>query len=330
MRSFCEGLARGAILLLSGVAQPASISRHGNSGEEDVFSSSGDSGRVSSTLAHKIVLSVTAAADGLFAVLLPSICRFCASPLTDFSKLPVCESCLQRVSAFQERVCSVCGERVPAGRAEHPEFDGVCFACSQERPPFTRAAAYGSYDEGMRDLVHLLKYERVRPAAAVLGRMLTEAIAALSSDFSADPIVVPVPLHVSKRRQRGFNQSELIARSALKLHPAGLHVPVSASVLIRQRDTKSQTGLTPSQRRENMRGAFAVVHPAEIAGRDVLLVDDVMTTGTTASECARVLRRAGAERIFVATVARVLKPEAEHVTEITEQEVRPLVRAAHA
>lgn len=224
----------------------------------------------------------------------------------------------------------MCGERVPARRADHSEFDGMCFACSQERPAFERAAAYGSYDEGMRDLVHLLKYQHVRPAAGVLGRMLAEAIAALSPEFNEDPVVVPVPLHGAKRRQRGFNQSELIARAALKLHPAGLMSQPNIAVLIRQKDTKSQTGLTPAQRRDNIRGAFAVVHPTEIAGRDVLLVDDVMTTGTTASECARVLRRAGAARIFVATVARVLKPEAARVTVIPDEEVRPAVRAAHA
>lgn len=282
------------------------------------------------TFGQKVVLSLTAAADGLFAVLFPASCRFCAVPLTRLSSLPVCASCLQRVTAIRDSVCSICGERIPAGRAAHPDFGLICFACSQERPAFTRAATYGSYDEGMRDLIHLLKYERVRPAAAVLGRMLAEAIATLSPDFAADPVVVPVPLFPAKRRQRGFNQSEMIARAALKIHPAGLHVAPNVSVLVRRRDTMSQTGLTPAQRRENIRGAFAVVRPVDIAGRDVLLVDDVMTTGTTASECARVLRRAGAERVYVATVARVLKPEAARVTVIPEQEVRPVVRAAHA
>ncbi|MGH9524313.1 MAG: ComF family protein [Terriglobales bacterium] len=234
------------------------------------------------------------------------------------------------MAALDCPVCAACGERIPAGRAAHSEFAEYCFSCSQERPAFTRAAAYGSYDEGMRDLIHLLKYQRVRPAASVLGRMLAEAIATLSPEFSGDPVVIPVPLHVSKLRQRGFNQSELIARAALKLHAAGLTGKPNVSVLVRQRNTVSQTGMTPAQRRENVRGAFAVVRPADIAGRDVMLVDDVMTTGTTVSECARVLRRAGAERVFVATVARVLKPEAERVTVIPEQEVRPYALAAHA
>lgn len=205
----------------------------------------------------------------------------------------------------------------------------LCLSCSQEEPAFTRAAAYGSYDAGMRDLIHLLKYEHVRPAANLLGRMLAEVIVDLSPAFTDKLVVIPVPLHVSKLRQRGFNQSEAIARTALKLHPAGLSGKPNASALVRQKNTTSQTGLTPAQRRENMRGAFAVTRPADVRGRDVLLVDDVMTTGTTASECARSLRRAGAERVFVATVARVLLPEAARVTVHSDEEVRPQVLAAH-
>lgn len=297
---------------------------------EDVFSSSGDPGRNAPTFGQQLVLHLTAAADGLFAVLFPSNCRFCATPLTGICSVPVCDSCLARADAIDCPVCVACGERIPAARAAHSEFAEYCFACSQERPAFTRAAAYGSYDEGMRDLVHLLKYDRVRPAAGLLGRMLAEVIADLSKDFAEDPVVIPVPLHASKLRQRGFNQSELIARAALKLHPAGLDVKPNVSALIRRRNTESQTGMTPAQRRENVRGSFVVAHPADVKGRDVLVVDDVMTTGTTVSECARVLRRAGAERIFVATVARVLKPEAARVTIKPEEEVRPVARAAHA
>jgi len=140
--------------------------------------------------------------------------------------------------------------------------------------------------------------------------MLAEAAAPLAVDFGdPPPVVIPVPLHASKLRQRGFNQSELIARAALKRGIGAGTLPLTVSVLERSRPTESQTGLTRHQRRENVRGAFRVVRPDEIAGRDILLVDDVFTTGTTVSECARVLRRAGANSVWVATVARVLKPE---------------------
>ena len=124
-------------------------------------------------------------------------------------------------------------------------------------------------------------------------------------------MVVPVPLHARKLRQRGFNQSELIARDAIKTEAVGM--VLHSRVLERRRETQSQIGLTRHQRRENIRGAFAVTRPEEIAGREILLVDDVFTTGTTVSECARVLRRAGASKIFVATVARTLKADAKGV-----------------
>jgi ComF family protein len=163
-------------------------------------------------------------------------------------------------------------------------------------------------------MIHLLKYEQVRPAAVVLGRMLAEAVRGLEPGWTQNPVVVvPVPLHPRKVRQRGFNQSELIARHALKLGAGNGRLVLRSRILERRRETESQIGLTRHQRRENLRGSFAVARPGEIAGREVLLVDDVFTTGTTVSECARVLRRAGASKVFVATVARTLKADAKSV-----------------
>jgi ComF family protein len=190
-----------------------------------------------------------------------------------------------------------------------------CSSCQQDKPHFSKATAYGPYDGGLRDLVHLLKYERVEPAAAVLGTMLAEAIKKLR--LSTDSLlVIPVPLHVSKRRERGFNQAELITRKALRQLTAG-QFELATNVLERTRPTVSLIGLTRPQRTDNLRGAFRVTHLSRVKGRDVLLVDDVMTTGTTASECARVLRRAGTQNVWVATVARTLKNQ-EHFQVGTE------------
>jgi len=192
--------------------------------------------------------------------------------------------------------------------------DGVrCLLCQRVDPPYERAVAYGSYEGELRDLIHLLKFQQVRPAAAVLGRVLASTVATLESGMPVGRIaVVPVPLFKRKQAQRGFNQAEMIARETLKQMSRPQRFELCTGILLRQRETASQIGLTSHQRRENMRGAFAVsdatgVVKRDIDKRDILLIDDVVTTGTTVSECARVLLRAGASRVWVATVARTLK-----------------------
>ncbi|HVZ19136.1 MAG TPA: ComF family protein [Terriglobales bacterium] len=243
------------------------------------------------------------ALDSVVTLLFPSDCRLCGLPLASSSYLPVCPECLESIEPISGNRCLLCGERLFSGLEQ-----SLCGECLTERPPFVKAAAYGSYEAGLRELIHLLKYEGVKPAAEVLGRMLGEAVTDLVPDFSdTAPVVIPVPLHTTKLRQRGFNQSELIARAMIKQRPLGLQLQLAPELLIRKRETQSQVGYTRQQRLANLHGAFAANDA--VAERDILLVDDVFTTGTTVSECARVLRRAGARKVWVATVARVLKAE---------------------
>ena len=247
-------------------------------------------------------------AESLFNVLFPSDCRICGEPLLNISRLPVCLQCLAGIHPVEGKVCSICGERVLSTYAlSGPDELVCCPICRRLERPFEQAVAYGSYDGGLRELIHLLKYNGVRPAAGVLGRMLAEAIGDLGPALGeAKVILIPVPLFKGRRHQRGFNQAELISKAALK-HLSRERFELRTDILERMRDTHSQIGLTSHQRRENMRGAFAVSRSAEIADRPLLLVDDVYTTGSTATECAKVLRRAGAAQVWVATVARTLK-----------------------
>jgi ComF family protein len=236
--------------------------------------------------------------------------------------LPVCPTCLDQMRPIRGRVCSICGERVLSAFAE-ADSDGLrrCPVCRRVDRPFSRAVAYGSYDDGLRELIHLLKYNGVRPAASVLARMLVEAVRPIEPCFEQQRIlIIPVPLYKGKRHQRGFNQAELIAQRVLKFHPARERYELATGLLRRTRDTHSQIGLTSHQRRENMRGAFAVPRASEVIGREVLLVDDVYTTGTTVAECARVLRKAGASQVWVATVARTLKLASKY-QELEEEQV---------
>lgn len=166
----------------------------------------------------------------------------------------------------------------------------------------------------MRDAIHALKYGRIYPVARGLGGRLAEAVAGIAGEAPKEMLAVPVPLHRSKYRLRGFNQARALAQEALrflgKSHP-GWKLTLAPGTLMRLRATESQAGLTPRQRRENLRGAFSVSDPAAVAGRHVLLVDDIMTTGATARAAAQALLKAGAESVWVATLARAQRMHAE-------------------
>jgi ComF family protein len=295
-----------------------------------VFSSSEDKIRAIETRgaakADSLISWMRVAAESLFATLFPADCRLCGTPLVNISRLPVCRDCLSQLRPISGATCSICGERLVSPYVLAGPDEPKCGLCRRLQPPFERAVAYGSYQGGLRELIHLFKYEQVRPAASVLGRMLAEAMSDLDGVFDGSCVLVaPVPLHQSKLRQRGFNHAELIAGAALKLKPGRLLL--KPELLERRRATQSQTGLSRHQRRENIRGAFAVSRSAGLAGAHVLLVDDVFTTGTTVSECARILRRAGASKVWVATVARTLKAEASFA-EVPSREETSLATAA--
>jgi ComF family protein len=194
----------------------------------------------------------------------------------------------------------------------HVPAEGLlCAGCRMVRPDFVRAVAYGVYEDEVRELVHLLKYERVRAVARPLGSMVAAAISMLRDSAAKDLVVVAVPLYPAKERQRGYNQALLLAESALaelKKSAPGWKLRLERDCLRRVRDTESQFALTPKQRRANLRGAFEVRAAADLIGREVLLVDDIYTSGATARECARVLRRAGTAKVWVATATRA-QPE---------------------
>lgn len=174
--------------------------------------------------------------------------------------------------------------------------EGRCTLCRLGARGFDAAYCYGAYEGTLRELIHLYKYGRIRPLARPLGEMLASALPR-EQTFEA---VLAVPLHWRRRLARGFNQSALLGREVARRY--GLRV---IGAVRRRRATESQAGLSNARRRQNVAGAFRVTRPEAIAGRRVLLVDDVMTTGATASACAAALKRAGARYVAVLTLARV-------------------------
>ncbi len=247
--------------------------------------------------------------NSLSAVLFPSDCRVCGLPLARFSFLPICTSCWNDLSAQSAPLCVRCGEALTFESLGPEPTDALCRPCRVSPPDFEKAVAHGVYRGTLRSLLHLLKYNGLEPLAQPLGRRLAEQILEIPG-LPANLVVVPVPLYRGKRRERGFNQAECLARAAmadLRRHRPTLHLQLEAGLLERQRATESQAGLSPHQRRANVRGAFFVPRPEQVSGRDILLIDDIYTTGATARACSTALRRAGAARVWVATVARAQK-----------------------
>lgn len=230
----------------------------------------------------------------LFQLLFPGECEICGVELTEVSRIPVCPACLsQPYSQPAEFACISCGTPFLNNFPLRP--DGRCAICRAGAAGFEGAYSFGPYDEPLSQLIHLFKYRRIRTLAGPLGELLHRA---MPQDEQFDAIV-PVPLHWRKQWKRGFNQSLLLAEE-LSRH-TGLPV---VKGLRRQRFTAAQAGLTNSQRRHNVASAFAARNAQQVAGKKILLIDDVMTTGSTLSAAANVLRRAGAARVTVLTLAR--------------------------
>ncbi len=242
-------------------------------------------------------------ARGLVNAVLPPQCLACDAIVATPGSL--CSQCWMSAKFITAPQCDVCG--VPF--SFDVGVDAICGACSRERPQFDRARAVLRYDDLGRRLVVSFKHGDRTHGAPTFGRWLARAGGELIAE--AD-LVAPVPLHRLRLMRRRFNQSAMLAHAVCRC-PAGGTLQFAPDLVLRRRHTPSQAGLNAAQRRRNVRNAFAV-NPRRIAqvdGRRVVLVDDVFTTGATVSECARMLRRAGAAAVDVLTLARVDGPRGE-------------------
>ncbi|HEX5431425.1 MAG TPA: ComF family protein [Bryobacteraceae bacterium] len=206
----------------------------------------------------------------------------------------MCSQCLKQPEPLRaEFYCIAC--RTPFLNRHPLDETGRCALCRLGLNGFDEVFSFGAYEGALRELIHLFKYGGIRPLARPLGRFLAQALPR-EAQFDA---IVPMPLHWRRRWHRGFNQAELLAREISRRW----HTPVRKSVS-RVRATTSQAGLTAAQRRKNMQGAFAAPKDLRLAEMRVLLIDDVLTTGATASACSRALKRAGAAHVSLLTLAR--------------------------
>ena len=244
-----------------------------------------DFSSVSTTAARLLV-------DPVLAVVFPSACPACGRLLAHPGRGPLCEPCWASLPRHRAVACR-CGLPLLSGGS-------VCGRCRRGRQPFAAGASLGPYEGSLRLVLHQLKYSGRRRA----GRRLAEALLeepAVRALVSSSDVLVPVPLHPRRLRERGYNQAALLAEQIARRSGR----PVCADALVRRQDTAPQAGLTAAARRRNVEDAFAVRRRASVTGRTVTLVDDVLTTGATAFACARRLREAGATEVRLLTVARV-------------------------
>jgi ComF family protein len=230
---------------------------------------------------------------GLFNLLLPPSCPLCGRVLAAGPATAFCPDCLAQFSPLDSPRCPRCAlPYLPASGSDH-----LCEACIRKEPPFERVDCLGLYDGGLREAIHRFKFQGAVHLDRAFGRLLAEQLANLRQSFDPE-LIIAVPLHRQRLRARTYNQSLLLARELGRCW----RLPVPVRLLRRVRPALQQQGLTGEQRRRNLKGAFAL--HGRLRGERVLLVDDVLTTGTTARECASTLLAGGASRVAVAVLGR--------------------------
>ncbi len=245
--------------------------------------------------------------DALVSVFFPAGCRICDELLTSASRVPICEACLGSFVPVPQPACDVCGRPLPgltleAGSLLNEGRAMLCPACRDKTYAFERARSFAVYEGALVQAILLLKYERIEPLGTWFAEQLAEVVKEQGSALAAD-VVVPVPLHRQRERERGYNQAAMLSKPLAKR----LGLPHKAVLLMRTRARPEKQILTLEERWESVRGAFATRPGSQVDNLRVLLLDDVLTTGATLDACARALLEAGAKSVVGLTVARAAR-----------------------
>ncbi len=236
-------------------------------------------------------------------ILFPPTCLRCNQKLGKTDDLLFCPDCTAQIPLIKPPFCTCCGQEFPNSTSD----EHLCGICLRKPPYFQRARAIFRYNKFTAPLIHAFKYQG-RTTAQKTFRTLWQKVSS-NADLTHPDIIIPIPLHIKRLQERGFNQSLILARI---FFPNDLQ-RIKPTLLIRQRRTKTQTGLDGRSRRQNLAGAFHVPDKSPIKDKKILLIDDVFTTGTTTNECAKVLLKNGAKQIEVLTLARVHHDESPSI-----------------
>jgi ComF family protein len=226
----------------------------------------------------------------------PAECRYCGNFLGDGRVAMFCGQCWQRITPITARTCALCGDLLP----DAPAALRLCRHCRAQPPAMDGVAAATRYEAVAKSAIVYFKFHGAAELGAPLARVICQHLPP-TVDLRAYHGILPVPLHPGRRRARGYNQSEILARAIADEH----QLPLLRHALRRVRHTSQQTKILQRHARQvNMRGAFRVMNAAEVNEKALILVDDVVTTGATVNECARMLKQAGAASVLVLAIAR--------------------------
>ncbi len=229
--------------------------------------------------------------------LYPQICPHCDGPGGTRGR-SLCTDCCKAIAEIKYPYCFCCGAALEISYEPAVE-EYECGKCRIGNYRFERARSLGPYDAVLKDLIHYLKYDK-KPGAMRDVSFRLQNFFSGTEDLYSGFYVTSIPLHFNKLKERGFDQSYLIAEETARC----LGLPMLSGALTRVRETPPQARMKRSDRIKNVKGAFQALNPERVRGENILIVDDVFTTGATSNEATRVLKKAGAEKVYVFTLAR--------------------------
>ena len=240
--------------------------------------------------------------EGLLNFIFPLDCKICEKPIRESKGYSICENCFKTIELIEQPYCIKCGKPLISTDAFKQNREILCLDCKRKKYSFEFSRSMGIYHKVLKKCIHLFKYYGEKKLAKPLGKLMVDYLLKNNEFENKFDLIIPVPLHKNDLKKRGFNQSVLLG----KVIGDYFFIPVEERVLIKKKITPFQVNLSRKEREKNILRAFSVEKPEKIKGRNILILDDVFTTGATVEECAKELMKARAKNIFVLTLARTV------------------------
>lgn len=240
--------------------------------------------------------------EGILNFVFPLDCKMCEKPIRESKGYSICEDCFKTIELIERPYCEKCGKPLIPTDFFKQNRKILCLDCKREKYSFEFSRSTGVYDKVLKKCIHLFKYYGEKKLAKPLGKLMVDSLVKNDEFKKKIDLIIPVPLHRNDLKKRGFNQSILLGRVIGNY----FSIPVRENVLIKKKLTPFQVNLSKKERKKNILRVFSVEKPEEIKGKNILILDDVFTTGSTVEECTKELMKAQAKNIFVLTLARTV------------------------